>query len=205
MEEMTGRDVTKLRESLATSGTSAPSDVIARFAARAEAASLIDIAFTTYDAPFGPLVLAGTDLGLVRLSFDAPDSVVDDLSSKLSPRVLALPARFDAVRRQLDEYFAGRRRAFDVPIDLALAPTPFRRAVLDAAAAIPFGQTRSYADVARETGSAGAVRAVGSALGANPVCVIVPCHRVVRSDGSLSGYAGGPERKDFLLHLEGSR
>lgn len=184
---------------------STPAAVVARFAAAAESAGLIEVAYTTYDAPFGPLVLGGTAIGLVRLAFDPAETVVEDLAARLSPRVLSLPARFDVVRRQLDEYFAGSRRNFDVAVDLQLAGSAFRRSVLAAAEAIPYGQVRTYREVARAAGSPAAVRAVGSALGANPVCVVVPCHRVLRSDGSISGYAGGPDRKDFLLHLEGAR
>jgi methylated-DNA-[protein]-cysteine S-methyltransferase len=194
-----------MRASLTGADVRTPIDLVSRFASRANDAKLVDVAYTTYDAPFGTLVLADSVRGLVRLAFDPVDEVVEDVSRRLSPRVLELPAHLDAIRRELDEYFGGHRRAFDVPVDLALATTPFRRAVLDAANAIPFGRTRSYADIAREAGSSGAVRAVGSALGANPVCIVVPCHRVVRSDGSTSGYAGGSERKEYLLRLEGAR
>jgi methylated-DNA-[protein]-cysteine S-methyltransferase len=179
-----------------------PDDLTVRFAAAAGDAGLVDVAYTTYDAPFGPLVLGATDAGLVRLSFDPVDDVVADLAARLSPRVVGAPARLDGVRRQLDEYFGGSRRVFDIQVDLALAGTAFRRSVLAAADAIPYGEVRSYRDIARSAGSPAAVRAVGSALGANPVCVVVPCHRVLRSDGSISGYAGGPERKEFLLRLE---
>ncbi|MEP7054445.1 MAG: methylated-DNA--[protein]-cysteine S-methyltransferase [Actinomycetota bacterium] len=196
----------EMTAALSNGRLAAPSpELLARFGALAEAEGLIDVAYTTYDAPFGLLVLGGTSNGLVRLAFDPLETVVDDLSERISPRVLAAPGRFDGVRRQLDEYFAGSRRHFDVAIDLRLAGSAFRRAVLAAADAIPYGQVRSYGEVARSAGSPAAVRAVGSALGANPVCVVVPCHRVLRSDGSISGYAGGPERKDFLLRLEGSR
>lgn len=183
---------------------SVPADLAARFARTAERASLVDVAYTTYDAPFGPLVLGATTAGLVRLSFDPVDDVLAELAARVSPRLLAAPTRLDAVRRQLDDYFAGTRRSFDLAVDLTLAGTAFRRSVLAAAGAIPYGEVRSYGEVARSTGSPAAVRAVGSALGANPVCVVVPCHRVLRSDGSISGYAGGPDRKEFLLRLEGS-
>jgi methylated-DNA-[protein]-cysteine S-methyltransferase len=184
----------------------APSrELLDRFGAVAEAEGLVDVAYTTYDAPFGPLVLGGTSNGLVRLAFEPIDIVVEDLAARVSPRVLSAPGRFDGVRRQLDEYFAGSRHRFEIAVDLQLAGSAFRRSVLAAAEAIPYGQVRSYGEVARSAGSPAAVRAVGSALGANPVCVVVPCHRVLRSDGSISGYAGGPERKDFLLRLEGSR
>ena len=183
----------------------APAGLRARLAQAAESAGLLDVAYTTYDAPFGPLVLAGTPMGLVRLAFESVEVVVEDLSVRVSPRVLATSSRLDVVRRQLDEYFAGTRTSFDLALDLQLAGSAFRRAVLAAADAIPYGQVRSYREVATTAGSPAAVRAVGSALGANPVCVVVPCHRVLRSDGSISGYAGGPDKKDYLLHLEGVR
>lgn len=182
----------------------APDDVAARFTALAEQAGLVDVGYTTYDAPFGSLVLGGTPAGLVRVAFDPVDVVVDELSTRVSARVLAAPQRFDAVRRQLDEYFAGTRRRFDVPIDLQLVRSDFRRSVLAVADSIPYGSVLSYSEVARGAGSPAAVRAVGSALGANPVCLVIPCHRVLRSDGSISGYAGGAATKDFLLQHERS-
>ncbi|MEO6715193.1 MAG: methylated-DNA--[protein]-cysteine S-methyltransferase [Mycobacteriales bacterium] len=186
----------------AGSRTVAPAALPARFAVAAAAAGLLDVGYATYDAPFGSLVLGATTTGLVRVAFDPLDAVLLDLSARLSPRLLAAPARLDGVRRELDEYFAGTRSSFEVAIDLTLARTPFQKSVLAAADAIPYGQVRSYSDVTRSTGRPAAVRAVGSALGANPVCIVVPCHRVLRSDGTVSGYAGGPERKEFLLRLE---
>jgi len=185
--------------------TGTPDALVAAFAAAAESDGLLDVAYTTYDAPFGRLVLGATPLGLVRVAFDPVDDVVADLSTRLSPRILLAPGRLDAVRRQLDEYFAGARRVFAVDLDLRLAGSAFRRAVLAAADAIPYGQVRSYTEVARSAGNPAAVRAVGTALGANPVCVVVPCHRVLRADGSISGYAGGADNKGYLLHLEGAR
>ena len=179
-----------------------PARLAAAFATRADSAALIDVAYSTYDAPFGPLVLGGTPQGLVRLAFDPVDVVVEELAARVSPRVLALASRFDVIRRQLDEYFAGRRKAFDIPIDRQLTGSAFRQAVLGAADAIPYGSVSTYSEIAWAAGNSAAVRAVGSALGANPVCIVVPCHRVLRSDGSISGYAGGPERKAFLLRLE---
>lgn len=180
----------------------APVALLARFTSAADAAGLLDVAYMTYDAPFGPLVLGATAAGLVRVAFDPVEKVVCDLSVLVSPRVLSAPDRFDGVRRQLDEYFTGTRTAFAVDLDMRLAGSAFRRAVLAAADTIPYGQVRSYREVALAAGSPAAVRAVGSALGANPICVVVPCHRVLRSDGSISGYAGGPDRKRYLLHLE---
>jgi methylated-DNA-[protein]-cysteine S-methyltransferase len=187
----------------ATAGTAGPSDdLVERFLRRATEEDLVDVAYTTYDAPFGPLVLGRTERGLVRVSFQPVAPVLEELARKVSPRVLSAPGRLDAVRRQLDEYFAGRRQHFDVALDWSLVGTAFRRAILDAAARIPYGQVRSYRDVAREAGNEKAVRAAGSALGANPVCIVVPCHRVLRSDGTVGDYGGGPERKAYLLDLE---
>jgi methylated-DNA-[protein]-cysteine S-methyltransferase len=187
----------------ATAGTAGPTDdLVERFLRRAEDEQLVDVAWTTYDAPFGPLVLSGTGRGLVRVSFQPVDAVLEELARKVSPRVLAVPRRLDDTRRQLDEYFAGARRDFDLTVDWTLVGTAFRRAVLDAAAHIPYGQVRSYREVAREAGNEKAVRATGSALGNNPVCIVVPCHRVLRGDGSIGDYAGGPERKAWLLGLE---
>lgn len=200
-------DLTDLSTAFRTASaeTAGPSDgLVARFLQRATEEDLVDVAYATYDAPFGPLVLGRTERGIVRVSFQPVDAVLDELARKVSPRVLSVPARLDVVRRQLDEYFAGARRRFDVDVDWSLVGTPFRRAVLDAATAIPYGEVRSYRDVAQAAGNERAVRATGSALGNNPVCLVVPCHRVTRSDGSISDYAGGPERKAWLLDLERS-
>jgi len=177
---------------------------VERFAARAVKGGLVDVGFGFADSPFGRLLVAATPRGLVRLAYpDAePDAVLEELAAGLSPRVLAAPAMVDAVRRQLDEYFARRRRRFAVRLDLGLTHG-FTRQVLRATARIPFGTVATYADVARGAGSARAVRAAGNALGANPIPIVVPCHRVVRTGGALGGYTGGLERKEFLLRLEG--
>ena len=134
--------------------------------------------------------------------FRSQDEILEDLAARLSPRVLEAPARLDPVRRELDEYFEGRRTSFDVPIDWSLT-RGFTREVLQATARIPYGEVGSYASVAGQAGSPRAVRAAGNALGANPMPVIVPCHRVLRTGGALGGYTGGIERKEFLLRLEG--
>ncbi len=175
-------------------------------AARAEAEGLIDVAYTSVDSPLGPLVVAATPRGLVRVSyteFRGEDEVLEELAARVSPRVLEAPARLDPVRRELDEYFEGRRQDFDVPIDWSYL-AGFTREVLRATARIGFGDVSSYAGVAAEAGSPRAVRAAGNALGANPMPVVVPCHRVLRSGGKLGGYTGGLERKEFLLRLEGA-
>jgi methylated-DNA-[protein]-cysteine S-methyltransferase len=174
---------------------------------RAEAEGLVDVAYTETDTPVGRLLVAATPRGLVRVSFhgERRDDVLGDLAERLSPRVLEVPARLDDVRRELDEYFEGRRRDFDVPLDWSLTASAFRRRVLERTAKIPYGATASYRDVASAAGNDRAVRAAGSALGSNPIPIVVPCHRVLRSGGSLGGYAGGLERKRFLLDLEAGR
>jgi methylated-DNA-[protein]-cysteine S-methyltransferase len=173
---------------------------------RAEAEGLLDVAYTSVDSPLGPLVVAATPKGLVRVSyseFRGEDEVLEELARRVSPRVLEAPARLDPVRRELDEYFEGHRQGFDVPIDWSYL-AGFTREVLRATARIGFGEVSTYAGVAAEAGSPRAVRAAGNALGANPMPVVVPCHRVLRTGGTLGGYTGGVERKEFLLRLEGA-
>ncbi len=174
-----------------------------RLAADAEREGILDVAYRTVDTPVGRLLLAATPAGLVRVVYARAghDAALADLAEKVSPRVLHAPARLDAVARQLDEYFAGRRRTFDVPLDLRLA-AGFRRAVLTHLAEIGYGRTESYAQVAAAAGSPRAVRAAGTACATNPVPVVVPCHRVVRSDGTSGRYVGGSEAKRTLLTLE---
>jgi len=174
-----------------------------RLVAAADAADLLDVGYTTTDSPFGPLLIAATRQGLVRLAFarEDHDAVLARLAERVSPRVLRAPARLDGVRRQLDEYFAGTRQEFALAVDLRLS-SGYRRTVLDHLRVLPYGRTETYTEVARATASPRAVRAVGSACATNPVPVVVPCHRVLRSDGSLGGYVGGLEVKTGLLALE---
>jgi len=174
-------------------------------AERAAAEGLLDVAYSTVDSPLGPLMAATTPHGLVRLSYSKfrdDDVVLAELARRVSPRVLEAPARLDAVRRELDEYFEGRRTGFDLPIDWALT-RGFTTAVLRATAQVGFGQTTTYAEVAGAAGSPRAVRAAGNSLGSNPMPIVVPCHRVLRTGGGLGGYTGGLENKEFLLRLEG--
>src|ERR671914_1355025 len=174
--------------------------------ARADDEGLLDVAYASVDSPLGPLVVAATPHGLVRVSyseFRGEDEVLEELARRVSPRVLEAPARLDGVRRELDEYFEGRREDFDVRIDWSHL-AGFTREVLRATANIGFGEVSTYAGVAAAAGSPRAVRAAGNALGANPMPVIVPCHRVLRTGGGLGGYTGGVERKEFLLRLEGA-
>ncbi|WP_243788224.1 methylated-DNA--[protein]-cysteine S-methyltransferase [Saccharopolyspora gloriosae] len=193
--------MTEARES------TAPDEALERLHARltvaAERDGLLDVAYRTVDTPVGSLLLAATEQGLVRVAFPGQDheAVLTALAEQVSPRVLAAPARLDAVSTQLDEYFTGNRREFDVPLDFRLSKG-FRRAVLAHLPRIAYGGTESYAQVAAAAGSPRAVRAVGTACATNPLPVVVPCHRVVRSDGSFGGYAGGPEAKRTLLTLE---
>jgi methylated-DNA-[protein]-cysteine S-methyltransferase len=166
-------------------------------------AGLLDIAYRTLDTPIGSLLLAGTEQGLVRVAFEREDHdlVLVALAQSVSPRILLAPSRLDGVARQLSEYFAGQRRTFDVPLDFRLS-SGFRRSVLAHLPEIAYGHTESYAQVAAATGNPRAVRAVGSACATNPLPVVVPCHRVVRSDGSYGQYRGGEEAKRSLLTLE---
>jgi methylated-DNA-[protein]-cysteine S-methyltransferase len=173
--------------------------------ALAEAA---DVVYARVDSPLGPLIAAATPRGLARLAYEefngGLDEVLDGLAARLSPRVVEAPSRIDGVRRELDEYFAGRRHAFDVPVDLALVSGPFARRLLAACAAIPFGAVQTYREVATAAGNERAVRAAGNALSANPVPIVVPCHRVLRTGGGLGGYTGGLDKKERLLALEGA-
>jgi methylated-DNA-[protein]-cysteine S-methyltransferase len=169
----------------------------------ADAADLLDVAYRTLDTPVGTLLLAATTAGLVRVAYDVEghDAVLLALAERISPRVLRAPARLDAVARQIDEYFAKQRTAFDVPVDLRLADG-FRRNVIEHLREIGYGHRESYATVAAAIGNPKAVRAVGTACAHNPLPVVIPCHRVVRSDGATGQYVGGPVAKSTLLDLE---
>lgn len=171
----------------------------------ATAAGLVDVAYVVHDSPVGTLLLAATPSGLVRIAYlDAREQerVLAELARRVSPRVLRVPRRLDEDRRQLEQYFAGKRQVFELPIDWRLC-AGFGRRVLDATARIPFGGLSTYKQVATEAGSPRGSRAAGNALGANPLPIVVPCHRVVHSGGGLGGYTGGLERKRLLLGVEG--
>ena len=177
---------------------------INRITARAAEEGLLDVAYTTADSPFGPLLLAQTRRGLVRVGLpnqDAEDLLVD-LSERVSPRVLEAPTQLDEARRELDLYFEGKLDHFDLPLDWRLSGG-FRQRVLRAISRIPYGQTRSYTEMARKAGNERAVRAAGTACGSNPIPLVVPCHRVLRTGGALGGYGGGLPMKRALLELEG--
>lgn len=174
-----------------------------RLALAAETRGLIDVAYTTIDSPVGPLLLAATPQGLVRVAYDIEDHdrVLDTLCQRLSPRVLRAPQRLDAVIRQLEEYFGGRRQVFTIPLDLTLS-SGFRQLVQRLLPEIGYGQTRTYGQVAVLAGNPKAVRAVGTACATNPLPVVVPCHRVLRADGTPGGYVGGLRAKKLLLRME---
>ncbi|HEX4429146.1 MAG TPA: methylated-DNA--[protein]-cysteine S-methyltransferase [Frankiaceae bacterium] len=197
---------TDLSADLARAYDAAPSHLHAlrtRLAASADNEGILDVAYRTVDSPVGPLLLAATDAGLLRVAYAAEnhDGVLQTLAEKVSPRILKAPARLDNVARELEEYFAGQRRAFDLALDWRLSGG-FRSIVLHQLPGIGYGETASYSTVAGLAGSPKAVRAVGTACATNPLPVIVPCHRVVKADGSLGGYLGGIEAKRTLLTLE---
>jgi methylated-DNA-[protein]-cysteine S-methyltransferase len=174
-----------------------------RLGLAAEAEGLLDVAYTTIDSPLGTLLLAATPKGLVRVAYavEDHDRVLSTLSQRLSPRVLRAPRRLDAAARELDEYFSRQRRVFDLPLDLSLSKG-FRQLVQRHLPEIGYGQTRTYQQVAELVGNPRAVRAVGTACATNPLPVVVPCHRVLRADGTPGGYVAGPGAKKALLSLE---
>jgi methylated-DNA-[protein]-cysteine S-methyltransferase len=163
-----------------------------------------DVAYAVIDSPVGELLVAQTDAGVVRVAYllDGPEPVLEELVDRVSPHLVDRPDALDGIRRELEEYFAGARRRFEARLDRRLT-TGFRRSVLAATAEIPYGELATYGEVARLAGRPGAARAAGGALGSNPIAIVIPCHRVVSSTG-LGGYGPGPERKRFLLELEGA-
>ena len=180
--------------------------VLERLRARAERDGLVDVAYGVADSPLGPLTLLVTRLGLLAIHYqdDPLEVTLQRAADRISPRVLEAPARTDRVRRELDEYFAGRRRTFDLRLDWRLV-RGFAVDVLRATARVPFGAVTTYRALADAAGSPRAYRAAGNALGSNPIPIVVPCHRVLHSGGGLGGYTGGLARKEFLLELEGAR
>jgi methylated-DNA-[protein]-cysteine S-methyltransferase len=171
----------------------------ARFRAAALGEGLVDVRYDLIDSPVGELAIAATDRGLCRISY-VVDGFDDELARAFGVRVLRAP--LDGVRRELDEYFEGERRAFDLPIDLRVAP--FNEDVLAALVRVPYGVTTTYGALAREAGHPSAARAVGTVMNRNPIPIVLPCHRVIGANGSLTGYAGGLDRKRSLLRLEGA-
>ncbi|MGD9694059.1 MAG: methylated-DNA--[protein]-cysteine S-methyltransferase [Thermoleophilia bacterium] len=195
-----------LREAGGAPVAGAAQRAAARAAEAAGREGLVDVAFARVDSPLGTLLVAGTATGLAMIAYEegAWDDPLARVADAISPRVLEAPARLDDARRELDEYFEGRRRSFDLPIDWSLVRGAFTRRVLESTARIPFGESRSYGQVAAAAGSPRGFRAAGNALGSNPIPIVVPCHRVLAAGGRLGGYTGGTERKSFLLALEGA-
>jgi methylated-DNA-[protein]-cysteine S-methyltransferase len=175
----------------------------ARLTSAAADVGVLGVAYHTVQTPVGPLLLVTTERGLVRVAYPTEDHarVLEQLAARIGPRVLRAPAWLDTAAQEIEEYFAGKRRQFDVPLDFALS-RGFRRTVLTYLPDIGYGSSASYAAVARAVRNPKAVRAVGSACATNPLPVVVPCHRVLRSDGTLGGYGGGLEVKRALLALE---
>lgn len=185
--------------------TRVPPQLDATVRQRARTEGLIDVAFAMAETPVGELLLASTPKGVCRVAFDPdPERHLDELAREFGARVLAQAGPLEELATQLDEYFRGRRESFDIELDLTPA-TPFHRTVLGALAAVPYGSVTTYRELARRAGRPRAARAVGGAMNRNPIPIVLPCHRVVGSDGSLTGYAGGLPRKEALLTLEGVR
>ncbi|HEY7151803.1 MAG TPA: methylated-DNA--[protein]-cysteine S-methyltransferase [Solirubrobacterales bacterium] len=182
------------------------SEFMDRLVARADTDGLLDVAYATLDTPLGTAMVAATPRGLVRVALpnEDLDRVLTRLAADVSPRLLEFPARLDEARRELEEYFEHRRDQFELPLDWRLTHAGFYRRVLRATARVPFGEVITYGDAAKRAGSPRAVRAAGTALGSNPIPIVVPCHRVIRSGGAIGNYGGGPEMKRFLLELEGA-
>ena len=188
-------------------GVEADSERLAReLAERVAASGDAEVAYATVETPVGRAGVAATARGLVGVSLPnrSLDDFVTELASGISPRVVEAPAALDEVRRQLDEYFEGERKSFDLALDWQLVPGGFYRKVLRATAALPFGVTATYGEIAGAAGNPRAHRAAGTALGSNPIPIVVPCHRIVRSGGDPGNYGGGPEMKRWLLRLEGA-
>jgi methylated-DNA-[protein]-cysteine S-methyltransferase len=182
--------------------TTVPQALDRRFRQAAAQAGLVDVSFDVADTPFGPLLLAVTEQGLCRISFDPePEREAESLARTFGLRVLRAPRELDLVRRELDEYFEGRRRDFDLPLDLR-GRTGFARDILERLARVPYGEVTTYGTLASQAGRPQAARAVGTIMNRNPIPIVLPCHRVVGSTGSLVGYGGGLDRKRLLLDLE---
>ena len=182
------------------------SEFVDRLAARANQEGLVDVAYATVDTPLGTGLVAATPKGLVRVALpnERVENVLTQLSEGVSPRVLEFPARLDEARRELNEYFEGTRDRFELPLDWRLSHPGFYRRVLRATARVPFGEVITYGEAADRAGNPRASRAAGTALGSNPIPIVVPCHRVIRAGGDIGNYGGGPQMKRFLLGLEGA-
>lgn len=203
MSRVTPREISaRLRASVADHAATAAT----RFVERAEKEGIVDVAYTGFDSPYGPIHIAVTDRGLVSLALPSvgEDEFLARLATVVSPRVLEVPRRLDRIRRELDEYFAGGRRRFDVALDWRMVRAGFYRSVLRETAKLPFGATSTYGEIASRAGNPRAARAAGTALATNPIPLVIPCHRVLRSGGSVGEYGGGSAMKQSLLVAEGA-
>lgn len=205
---MTAQDRTErlLRTAARVGIDEAATDAARRFAESAAAQGVAEVAYATVDTPVGTATIATTARGLVSVGLPnrALEDFLDELSAVVSPRIVEAPQTLDAARRELEEYFDGDRADFDLPLDWRLVPGGFYRKVLRATARLPYGVTATYGEIAAQAGNPRAHRAAGTALGSNPLPIVVPCHRIVRSGGNPGNYGGGPELKRWLLRLEGA-
>jgi methylated-DNA-[protein]-cysteine S-methyltransferase len=192
-------------EAAQSASSQAAAAAAGRVGARIAAEGLADVSYAPVESPFGRLLVAVSRRGLVRVAFpeENVDAVLELLAQRISPRIIESPGPLESVRRELEEYFSGARRSFDLPLDWRLIGS-FAHRVLQVTYAIPYGRVLSYGEVAADAGSPRGSRAAGNALGANPIPIVIPCHRVVRAGGALGGYGGGPQRKRWLLELEGA-
>jgi len=208
MSETNEKGLARLERALragAGAGEDEAAAAAARLVERADAAGLADVAYATVDTPLGSMLLAGTDRGLVRVGLprETFDDVLEEISARVSPRLVELPRRVDEARREVEQYFEGSRREFELPLDWRLITGSFRCNVLEVLTKVPFGEAITYAEAAERAGSPRAHRAAGSACGSNPIPLVIPCHRVVRTGGEMGGYGGGVEMKRYLLKHEG--
>jgi len=199
-------DERRIQEALREGTAELAAEAAARLVERADAEGLVDVAYATFDSPMGTGHVAATARGIVSVGLPnlAADRFLAQLAGGVSPRVLELPRRLDEARRELDEYFGGQRREFELALDWELVRSPFRSRVLHETARVPYGVIATYGEMAARAGNPRAYRAAGTALGQNPLPIVVPCHRILRSGGQLGEYGGGPEMKEFLLRLEGA-
>jgi len=203
---MSGIDAERITRVLGADTAAAAAEASARLVERADREGLAEIGYATLETPLGVAVLAATRRGLVRVALpnERLEQVLEDLAAEVSPRIVELPQRLDPARRELDQYFEGRREHFDLALDWRLIEAGFSGRVLRQTARLPYGVTASYGEIAQRAGNPRAYRAAGSALGRNPIPIVVPCHRVLLSGGKLGNYGGGPEMKEWLLRLEGA-
>lgn len=203
---MTSSDTKRIEQALRRGAATAAERASAGLGERADHEGLAEVGYASLETPLGTAIVASTRRGLVRVGLpgERPERLLEEIAAELSPRILELPGRLERARRELDEYFEGRRERFDLRLDWRLAAPGFARRVLDQTARLPYGVTASYGEIAARAGSPRAYRAAGSALGQNPLPIVVPCHRVLLAGGRVGNYGGGPAMKEWLLRLEGA-